>query len=94
MSLLGAGEIIGGQIIGNIRDRTSNRVAFLSEMVLQISGITLLVVFNERNRFDYLAYIMVFVFGVQDSGLNCLINCILGFEFESKTTPFGVNKFV
>jgi predicted MFS family arabinose efflux permease len=64
MSLLGVGEIIGGQIIGNIRDRTSNRVAFLSEIVLQVASIVLLVTLNERNRFDNLAYIMVFVFGL------------------------------
>lgn len=34
MTLLGAGEILGGTIIGNIRDRTSNRTAFIFEIML------------------------------------------------------------
>ena len=29
-----------------------------------------------------------------DGFANCFINCILGFEFDSKILPFGVFKFV
>jgi hypothetical protein len=36
---------------------------------------------------------MCFLWGTQDSGINCFINCILGFEFESKILPFSVFKF-
>ena len=37
---------------------------------------------------------MTFGWGMQDSAVNNLINCILGFEFESQITPFSVFKFV
>jgi hypothetical protein len=41
-----------------------------------------------------MAYVMNFVWGLQDSGLNILMMSILGFEFEDKTTPFSVYNFV
>ena len=37
---------------------------------------------------------MAFTWGLQDSGLNCMIRCILGFEFDSKILPFSVFNFV
>ena len=36
---------------------------------------------------------MCFIWGLQDSGLNCLLRSILGFEFESKITPFSCFNF-
>ena len=37
---------------------------------------------------------MCFAWGVQDGGMNCYISCVLGFQFDSKTTPFSVFKTV
>ena len=37
---------------------------------------------------------MCFMWGVQDSGLNCIVRAILGFEFNSKILPFSVFNFV
>ena len=33
-------------------------------------------------------------FGVQDAGTQCILQSMLGFQFESQTTPFSVYKFV
>lgn len=46
MTLLGAGEIIGGSIIGWIRDKTGNKVAFISEMVLCLCGFACILMTN------------------------------------------------
>ena len=37
---------------------------------------------------------MTFMWGFMDSGLNTLIRCILGFEFDSKIIPFSVFNFI
>ena len=37
---------------------------------------------------------MCFAWGIQDGGMNCYISCVLGFQFDSKTTPFSVFKTV
>ena len=34
------------------------------------------------------ALLMTFSFGVYDAGLSNLINCMCGFQFESKSLPF------
>lgn len=93
MTLLGIGEIIGGQLIGNIRDKMNNKVAIIMELVLLVISLTVVVIFNSKNRFNIMAYFMCFLWGLQDSGLNCIIRCILGFEFDSKIIPFSVFNF-
>ena len=94
MISLGVGEIIGGTIIGIIRDRAGNKVALASQILLHLAAFALILFLNEYNKFDITAYIMCFFWGLQDSGINCLINCVLGFEFNSKIAPFAVFKLV
>jgi hypothetical protein len=62
--------------------------------LLLVSGAGLILAFNNINEFGPLAYVMCFVWGLQDSGCNCLMRSMLGFEFEDKTTPFAVMGFV
>lgn len=38
------------------------------------------------------AALVTFLWGIQDGSMNCFLNGVLGFEFESKTTPFSVFK--
>ena len=42
----------------------------------------------------YMSILMTFTWGVQDAGINTYINALLGFQFDSKTTPFSVYKFL
>jgi len=51
-------------------------------------------IYNHNNQYDFSAYIMCFLWGLQDSGASCLTNCLAGFEFSDKMTPFGVKNFV
>ena len=90
-AIVGIGEIFGGVFIGAVRDYTqSYKVAFVFEIILMVSALTTVWVFNSANSFSWVAYLMSLLMGLQDSGLNCLMRCILGFEFDSKVTPFSV----
>ena len=93
-SLLGVGEIVGGVLfIGPIRDHFGNKTAYSIQSLLTIVAISLVLIYSHLNTFSFLAYLMCFFWGLQDSGLNTLIYCVLGFEFEDKSTPFAVFKF-
>lgn len=46
------------------------------------------VVGNDFNM--YWACVLNFLWGIQDSGVNTFTNCVLGFQFESKTVPFSI----
>ena len=93
MTMLGVGEILGGGVLGRIRDSCGNQVALIVLIIETLAAIGLVLAVNINDEYNATTWIMTFVWGFQDAGLNTLINCILGFEFESKVTPFGVYKF-
>ena len=64
MSLLGVGEILGGQVIGFIKDKASSRTTIMAQLVLTAAAFALVFAFNVRNKFDYMAYLMVFTWGL------------------------------
>jgi hypothetical protein len=35
---------------------------------------------------------MCFLWGIQEAGLGVFLQCVMGFEFPSKTTPFAVRN--
>lgn len=91
---LGAGEISGALIFGRIQDKCSMRVTIGVNMLSAVAGFALVLGYTIRYEFSLpFAFFVTFFWGIQDGGLNTLINTILGFQFESKTTPFSVNKF-
>ena len=94
MIMLGFGEIVGGLIVGKVRDTIGNKPCIFFQILLVAASLFMILRFNNSNDFDYFpAYMMCFLWGTQDSGTNCFINCILGFEFDSKILPFSVFKF-
>ena len=94
MSFLGVGEIIGAFGLGCVRDRYGNKWAMVLIVGLMVISIAMLLIFNKFNKFNQTAYLMTLTWGLQDSSLNCFINCILGFEFKSKIAPFAVFRFI
>lgn len=81
-------------MVGTIKDKVGVKVATGFQILLLIAGTGLILAQNNLNEFGTIAYLMVFVWGLQDSGTNCLMRSMLGFEFEDKTTPFAVMGFV
>jgi hypothetical protein len=79
--------------MGFVRDRVSKKFAIVLLIIETCVAYSFLIWYNERNIFDWLAYVFVFLWGIQDSGLNCIIRTILGSEFDSKIIPFSVFNF-
>lgn len=94
MCFLGLGEILGGFPIGLIWDKYGVKQALTAQLFLTVIGVSLVVYVNNRNTFDIWSSVMCFMWGFHDSGLNCIIRCFLGFEFDSKIIPFSVFNFV
>jgi len=93
LALLGIGEMTGGQIIGFIKDKTNTKLALVVQIIITVSGLAILLIFNHNNTFGPLAFLMCFLWGFQDSGANCLIRSMMGTEFDSKLIPFSVFNF-
>jgi len=45
-------------------------------------------------KYNYMTYIMTFIWGYLDGAINIHTFQILGFEFASKSLPFGVFNLV
>ena len=91
---LGVGEIVGAIVFGKIGDKFSMKITIAANMLAVVAGFSLLLGYIIRYRYSLpFAFFMTFFWGIQDGALNTLINCVLGFQFDSKTTPFSVNKF-
>ena len=54
----------------------------------------MLIVYNERDIFDWVAYLVSLLFGMTNEGLQTQIGSLLGQEFEQKITPFAAKNFV
>ena len=70
MVVFGIGEIIGCFLIGYIVDKYGSRVASFMNTALILSAIVTTLFFLHNEEFGNLAYLMAFIWGVQDSGVN------------------------
>jgi len=91
---LGIGEIVGGFAISKCVDWKGMRFAILFEIALTAITFLILLATNEMDRFGPLCYLMTVSWGVMDSGLNTIMNAILGTEFNSNLIPFSIKQFV
>ena len=91
---LGVGELVGSTIFARMQDTCGMTVTLGVLFIMTVIAGTLNIIYAVIFVFNiYLCIAMVFVFGVQDACIVCLINTMCGFEFESKTVPFSVMKF-
>ncbi|CDW71948.1 major facilitator superfamily protein [Stylonychia lemnae] len=91
---LGVGELIGSIIIGNYIDKYGHKATIIPCLISLVVACTLVICHCAINQFTILAYFMTFFWGVFDSFINNLMNCMLGFEFESNNTPYSVSTAV
>ena len=49
MTMLGLGEILGGYIVGGIRDKLGNRAALVAEMILLVSAVATVMIYNNND---------------------------------------------
>ena len=79
MTLLGAGELTGGLIVGQIRDRLGNKAAALSVIGLTLPAFAMIITVNATNAYNSTSWLMCGIWGIMDSGLNMFLYCIMGF---------------
>lgn len=90
MVAFGFGEVVGSILIGIIIDKIGSKKTSLVNIfiILILINVTGYSVYSER--YDWITFLMCFLWGLQDSSLNIHTFQILGFEFISQSEPFGV----
>ena len=84
MIFLGFGEVFGGLALGYLRDNHGNKTTVVAEIVLLLITFILAIIFNAENKWHPgTGFMMCLAWGLQDAGVNNLIWCVCGFEFES-----------
>eukprot|EP00347_Sterkiella_histriomuscorum_P004956 403358441 len=91
---LGIGEIIGSLLMGKIMDIYGQKKGIIVCGINLIIAMILVFAYIIHYQFGALTFIFPFFWGLQDSGINNILNCTLGFEFDSKSIPFSVSNFV
>ncbi len=91
---LGFGDIIGSILIGYVADNYNSKQTTIICAVLTTLSIVISMSYIYFFEFSFIyALLMCFSWGLQNSATNVHLVCILGFEFDSKTTPFSVKEF-
>ena len=77
---LGAGEILGALLFGAIMDKCLyKQTVFINMITLSIS-FAMMILYSVILDFSFtLACLMTLTWGIQDAGINCLLNSLLGF---------------
>lgn len=87
---LGIGEISGSLMFGRIQDKTTVKITAASILAAFSVALSFLMFFNMFADFKmWRAALMTFSWGVFDSGNGNFINCMCGFQFDSKSLPFS-----
>ena len=78
-----------------MQDKFSNHTATGTLLIITSASIVLVEIYVLVNSFSlFFAGFMCFMWGLADGSMNTFVNCILGFQFDSKTTPFSVCKTI
>ena len=94
MVAFGFGEVIGGGFNGFVLDKIGSQKGALVNAGLMILciGVTLLSI--EDMKYNFLTFVMCFLWGIEDGALNIHTYHVLGTEFKSKSEPFSVFNLV
>lgn len=88
--VFGFGEIFGAFFMGWFIDKFNSKRGALLNMAI-ITFMTLITLISVSiERFNWLSFVMSFLWGIQDGMINIHTLRTLGFEFISHSEPFGV----
>lgn len=90
MILFGVGEILGCFFIGLVVDKLGSKIASGCLIVIMIVMTLVTLVYCAVWEFGWMAFLMCFLWGFQDSSVNTHAQEILGFEFDNNFEPFSV----
>jgi MFS family permease len=90
MVFFGVGEVLGCFFVGYFIDKYGSRFAvFINVGIIIIMSVVTLW-FISLFEYNFLAFLMCFMWGFQDSALHTHTQEILGFEFDDNFTPFSL----
>jgi predicted MFS family arabinose efflux permease len=79
---LGVGQMIGGALMGQVIDRKGMKVGIVFSLFQVTLAFGVMLWYVYTYQFSWLTYIVTFCWGLQDSSMNNLMFCTLGFEFK------------
>jgi MFS family permease len=86
----GFGEIFGCFFIGFIVDKFGSKVAAFLNVLIIILMTLITCAFIQVYEFNWLPWVMCFIWGFQDSMVNTHSQEMLGFEFDNNSEPFSI----
>ncbi|CDW79190.1 major facilitator superfamily protein [Stylonychia lemnae] len=89
MVSLGVGEIVGAIGMGMIVDKIGSKKSCWVNIFLVILQTLAVLLFLYIDEYNWIAFMMTFLWGVQDSSISIHLDAILGFEFETNKEPFA-----
>ena len=89
LGFVGFGEVVGGIVEGLVIDKFGNATAIILNIVILIAAIFDSYLNIRHLEFGTQSYVVSGLWGLVDATLNIFIFRTLGFEFESKSIPFG-----
>jgi predicted MFS family arabinose efflux permease len=90
MVTFGVGEILGCFLTGYIVDRFGSKVAVIANLLIIVATTLETLGFIYVYNFNWMAFVMTFLWGMQDSMINTHTQQILGFEFDNNSEPFSL----
>ena len=76
-------------------DKLSYKLTVFINTIALTTCFAMMILYSVVLDFSFgLACCLTLTMGIQDAGINCLLNSLLGFQFASKTTPFSVFRFL
>jgi predicted MFS family arabinose efflux permease len=90
MIMFGIGELLGCFFIGYVVDKYGSRPAIYVNLAIMLTMGVVTMIYCIRFQFGFLAYVMCFMWGFQDSAINTHSQEILGFEFNNNSEPYSV----
>ena len=83
MVAFGIGEVVGSIIVGIIIDKIGSKKTSIVNILIILILINVTAVSVNSEKYDWMTFLMCFLWGLQDSSLNIHTFQILGFEFIS-----------
>ena len=94
MVALGVGEICGALVMGHVVDKLGAKKSCFVNITVIIVQTIFVFIFISVDSYNFLAFFVPFIWGVQDSGISIHLDAILATEFESNKEPFSCDVLI
>lgn len=90
MIVFGVGEVCGCLFIGQMIDNYGSKMVSLINVAIIVLMTFVTLAFLGINQFNLLAFLMTFLWGVQDATVSTHGFELCGFEFDNNTEPYSL----